>query len=199
MFTLLEAQGLPERLVGAESRLLGQHAALVPAAFVIPPDYEEGYYRQNNLPEQLGRLFAPIRPQRIDEDALEPLCERAQRLVQGYALLDDSVQQLYLALANAELSSGEVHLRRPGERRSERARPRPPGAEVLHALKRLWAADWSFEAVLERLETQGSPGLEARPVLLLRGKPGLPDPRLASELSVGRAWGNSAGLVGLEG
>ncbi len=205
MYTLPEAVGLPDHLVGAEARQLGQHADLVPAAFVIPPGVEEGFYRHNNLPFQLSAVFAPIRPQRINEDALEPLCLRATALILGSALLDDQVQQFYRALHNAGLESGEVHLRRPGalatssqSTQLETAHARAPGTEALHALKRLWASDWQFGAVLARLDTAESVALEARPVLVLRGEAGQPDARTADRLKVRRAWVNAHGLVGLE-
>ncbi|WP_424949713.1 hypothetical protein [Deinococcus sp.] len=198
MYTLIEAQSLPEGLVGAETRRLGRYADLLPAAFVIPSSFEEGFYRHNNLPAQLAALFAAVRPERIDEDALEPLCLRAGALILGSALLDDAVQGFYRALHQAELDSGPVHLRRPGERRVERAQARSPGAEVLHALKRLWADDWSFGAVLERLDVTRSVALEARAVLVLRGGAGQPDAELAARLKVEQAWVNPDGLVGLE-
>ena len=198
MYTLSEAQGLPEQLVGAESRWLGRYADLMPPAFVIPSGFEEGFYRHTNLPPQLSALFAAIRPQRIDEDLLEPLCVQAVALILGSALLDDQVQQLYLALRNAELGSGPVHLRRPGVRHSQLAQARVPGTEVLHALKRLWADDWTFVAVLDRLDTSGSVALEAAPVLVIRGDAGQPDAELATRLKATRAWMNAEGLVGLE-
>jgi hypothetical protein len=198
MYTLPEAQGLPEQLVGAESRWLGRCADLIPAAFVIPSRFEEGFYRHNNLPSQLSALFRGVRPQRIDEDALEPLCVQAVTLILGSALLDDQVQQLYIALRNAELASGPVHLRRPGVRPVQLAQARAPGAEVLHALKRLWADDWTFGAVLERLDTAGSVALEAAPVLVIRGDAGQPDAEMATRLKATRAWVNAEGLVGLE-
>ncbi|ULH16089.1 hypothetical protein MF271_05510 [Deinococcus sp. KNUC1210] len=126
MYSLLEAQSLPERLVGAETRLLGVYASRVPTAFVVPPTFEEGFYRHNNLPSQLSRMFAALRPQRIDEDLLETLCGQAQALVKGCALLDDSIQQFSRALHHAGLDSGSVHVRRPGARYTEYALARPP-------------------------------------------------------------------------
>ncbi len=207
MYTLSEAVSLPEHLVGAEVQRLGQHTDLVPAAFVIPPSFEEGFYRHNNLPFQLSAVFAPIRPQRIDEDTLEPLCLRARALILGSALLDDQVQQFYRALHNAGLESGPLHLRRPGilalatsgqPAQVETAHARAPGTEALHALKRLWASDWQFGAVLARLDTAGSVALEARPVLVLCGEAGQPDAQMADRLKVERAWVNAHGLVGLE-
>ncbi|MGY2893648.1 hypothetical protein [Deinococcus sp. UYEF24] len=198
MYTLSEAQGLPEQLVGAESRRLGRYADLMPPAFVIPSVFEEGFYRHNNLPPQLSALFATVRPQRIDEDLLEPLCWQAVALILGSALLDDQVQQLYRALRNAELDAGTVHLRRPGLRLSQLAQARAPGTEVLHALKRLWADDWTFAAVLDRLDTAGSVALEAAPVLVMRGDAGQSDAEMATRLKATRAWVNAEGLVGLE-
>lgn len=198
MYTLPEALTLPESLVGAESRRLGRHADLLPAVFVVPSGFEEAFYRQNNLPAQLSALFAPVHPARIDEDLLEPLCQRATALILGSALLDDSVQGFYRALRSAELNVGAVHLRRPGQRHSQQAQARAPGAEVLFALKRLWADDWTFGAVLGRLDTAGSVALEAEAVLVIRGDAGHLDPELAARLQVARAWVNAHGLVGLE-
>jgi hypothetical protein len=40
--------------------------------------------------------------------------------------------------------------------------------EVLLALKRLWAKDWQFDAVLKRLDGTGKIGLDARAVYLLQ-------------------------------
>ena len=197
MYTLAEAAGLEASAVGEEALLLARHAARLPSAFVLTPSFEEAFYRTANLPEQLGRLFAPLNPARLDEDALERLCEQAQRLVRGSSLLDDHVQLFYRALANAGLSDGPLHLRRPGERQAEAARSHPPGSEALQALKRLWARDWRFEAVLARLDAAGSVALEARAVLLLAGELGREDPALAAELSLQRAWVNGLGLVGV--
>ncbi|UWX64840.1 hypothetical protein [Deinococcus rubellus] len=197
MFTFPEAATLSEARVGLESHLLARFAARLPAAFVLEAAFEEAFYRRANLPEQLGKLFAAINPRRIDEDVLEGLCEKATSLVRTSALMDDSVQLLLRAVNNAGLSSGEFHLRRPGERRSESGGARPPGNAVLFALKRLWANDWQFEAVLARLDTLGSIALEARPVLIFAGPPGQPDPGLAEQLGAFEAWRSAAGLVGL--
>jgi hypothetical protein len=200
MYTLTEAVKLSQAEVGAESQALGQHPALLGRAFVIGAAFEEAYYRGANLPETLGRLFAVIRPDRIDEDALEPLCQQAQALVRTSALLDDHVQHLYRALHNSGLDSGELHLRRPsltsGQRRSEGAQLRPPGTAALHALKRLWASDWQLDEVIARLDLGGSVGLEARPTLVLGGPAGQLDPGLTAELGQ-PAWSNAGRLVGL--
>ena len=164
MLTFSEAARRPESEVGAETHRLaaqGVRGMLVPAAF------EEAYYLGVNLPEQLARLFAPVSPQRIDEDLLDALCGQAQTLVRGSSLSDDAVQLFYRALKNAGLDSGPLEVRRPGGPRCERAQVRPPGMAALHALKRLWAQDWIFEAVLARLDDTGGVGVDARPTLLL--------------------------------
>ncbi|GGJ60262.1 hypothetical protein [Deinococcus aquiradiocola] len=197
MYTLPETQALPAALVGTESQLLARHADLAAPAFVIPSTFEEAFYRHNNLPAQLAALFARIQPARIDEDALEPLCGQARALLLGAALLDDSVQTLYRALRNAGLDQGPLHLRRPGHAATQAALARPPGTEVLHALKRLWADDWSFGAVLARLDDTGTVGLDASPALVLRGPPGQADAALALQLGCRAALRNAYGLTGL--
>ena len=165
MLTLSEAARRPVTEVGQDTHRLaaqGTGGMLVPAAF------EEAYYLGVNLPEQLARLFAPVHPQRIDEDLLDDLCEQAQTLVRGSSLSDDAVQVFYRALKNAGLDSGPLELRRPDEPQREAAMVRPPGTAALHALKRLWAQDWAFDAVLSRLDDTGGIGVNARPTLLLR-------------------------------
>lgn len=172
MLSLSEAARRPESDVGAETHRLaaqGVSGMLVPAAF------EEAYYLGVNLPEQLARLFAPVLPTRIDEDLLDTLCEQAQALVRGHALSDDAVQLFYRALKNAGLDSGLLDVRRPDEPRSEQAQVRPPGLAALHALKRLWAQDWTLGAVLARLDDTGGVGVDARPTLLLPAGSRRPD------------------------
>ncbi|WP_291425793.1 hypothetical protein [Deinococcus sp.] len=195
MLTFAEAARRPEPEVGAELAQLaahGAHGMLVPAAF------EEAYYLNFNLPEQLGRLFSGINPARINEDTLEGLCEQAQQLVRTSVLINDAVQLFYRALGNAGLNTGTVHARRPGTRYAEEAaHVIPPGTAALHAVKRLWGRDWSFEQVLARLDNTGGIGIEARPTLLLAGPPGQPDAALAREYGVQTALVNHTGLVGL--
>ncbi|MDL2342813.1 hypothetical protein QOL99_01485 [Deinococcus sp. MIMF12] len=197
MLTLTEAARQPAAVVGAETHRLAAHAGRLPAGMVLPAAYEEAFYRENNLPEQLRRLFSGLNPARLDEDLLETLTPRAADLIRTSALSDDAVQIFYRALGNARLTGGNLHLRRPGERETETASAAAPGTAALHALKRLWARDWSFEAVLARLDGHGGVGLDARPVLLFAGEPGRPDSALAAELGVGTALVNSLGLVGL--
>lgn len=196
MYTFTETRLRPTPEVGEESQQLAHFPGQLAPGFVVGASFEEGFYRSNNLPEQLGRLFRTLNPRRLDEDELEGLCAQAGGLLRGSSLLDDQVQLFLRALANAGLADTALHLRRPGERTTECARTRPPGVEALHAMKRLWARDWSFEAVLARLDTAGSVALEARPTLLFAGEPGLENSALAAELGLGRAWTNALGLVG---
>ncbi|ACO47052.1 hypothetical protein DEDE109153_14295 [Deinococcus deserti] len=194
MLTIEEAAQHPVHEVGAETHRLAAHG--VPG-MLIPAGFEEAYYRYANLPEQLARLFRPVNPARIDEDLLEPLTDQAQNLIRTSFLVDDAVQVFYRALGNAGLANGELHARRPGIQHTQTARVTPPGTAALHAVKRLWAQDWTFEAVLERLDMTGSVALEARPTLLLAGPPGLQDPACASALGVAVALVGPDGLVGL--
>lgn len=197
MLTFTEAARQPAAVVGAETHRLAAHAGRLSAGMVVPASYEEAFYRGNNLPEQLRRLFSALNPARLDEDLLETLAPRAAELIRTSALSDDAVQLFYRALGNARLTEGKLHLRRPGERETETVQLTPPGTAALHALKRLWARDWTFESVLSRLDEHGTVGLEARPVLVVAGAAGRPDPALAAELGVGTALVNGHGLVGL--
>ncbi|ALW89576.1 hypothetical protein [Deinococcus actinosclerus] len=141
---------------------LGTPGVIVPAAF------EEAFYRDGNLPEQLRRLFAPIRPARIDEDALEPLAARAQALIRTSYLMDDAVQIFYRTLARANFQPGaRLLVRRPDDGGgAEEVAFVPPGTAALQAVKRVWARDWTFGAVLGRLDDSGSVALETRATLL---------------------------------
>ncbi|MEW6422755.1 MAG: hypothetical protein AB1511_13675 [Deinococcota bacterium] len=197
MLTLAEAARFPDFEVGAETHRLAAHPDRVPAAMLLPAAFEEEFYRRANLPEQLSRLLTSVNPARLDEDVLEELAGQAQTLVRTSSLLDDAVQLFYRALGNAGLGAGEIHVRRPGGWEVEAARVTPPGTAALHAVKRLWARDWTFGALLARLDDTGSIGLEARPTLLLAGPPGRPDAVLAAELGTEVALVNGLGLVGL--
>lgn len=195
MLTFAEALDRPASEVGAETHRLAEH--FVPG-MLVPASFEESYYRNFNLPEQLRLIFRDINPYRVNEDELEGLCEKAQSLMRSSVLVDDAVQVFYRALKNAGLQGGEVHARRPGELYAETAqRVLPPGTAVLHAMKRLWAHDWTFDNVLRRLDDTGGIGVDARPTLLLAGLPGVQDERQAQALGVTTALVNATGLVGL--
>ncbi|GGR54579.1 hypothetical protein GCM10008959_15410 [Deinococcus seoulensis] len=198
MLSFAEAARNPT-LHGDEPARLARHGV---SGLLIPATFEESFYRLNNLPERLSRLFSSIRPARIDEDALEPLTAQAQALIRTSYLLDDAAQQFHRALRAAALDHAPLHARRPGTLHAESAPHQPPGTHAsgtaaLHAVKRLWATDWSFDAVLERLDSAGSVGLNARPTLLLPGPPGRNDPTRAAQLGETTALVNEHGLTGL--
>ncbi|MFK7601161.1 hypothetical protein ACI3L1_02995 [Deinococcus sp. SM5_A1] len=194
MLTFEEAARRGADRVGAEVvRLAAQDVR----GMLVPPEFEEAFYRSVNLPEQLGRLFAPINPRRVDEDVLEDLTARAEALIRTSFLMDDAVQIFYRALGNAGLDRGAVHVRRPGLLSTEEAQVMPPGTAALQAVKRLWTSDWAFGAVLVRLDETGGVGLDARPTLIFPGLTGTPDPVMAEALGMGTAWVNETGLVGL--
>ena len=153
-----EATHLPVALVGTEVGALTKSRG-----FVFTSLGEEQFYLSNNLPEQLRELFKPLNPRRLDEDLLEVLSKKAQKKVLDAILLEDFVAFAYTAFKNVGLE-GRFYLRRPLDKHLEPASNR---REMLLALKRLWAFDWSFEQVLERLDETGSVGLDARAVYVL--------------------------------
>ena len=155
-----ESLQLPVELVGAEAKTLAQQS---PRGFLYTSLAEEQFYLSNNLPEQLRDLFRPLNPRRLDEDLLETLSGRAHKLVLDAIMLEDFVSMSYTAFKNVALQ-GAFHLRRPGEQHKEAASDR---RGMLLALKRVWAFDWSFDRVLERLEEAGKIGLDARAVYVL--------------------------------
>ncbi len=157
--TFSEALTLPSTQVGLEVKNL-----LTQTGFVITARAEEQFYVSNNLPENLREIFKPINPRRLDEDLLEVLCKRAEKRILEATLLEDFISQVYTAFDNSHFSSG-LTLRRPSEKNVETAMTK---RQVLLALKRLWARDWQFEALLKRLDSTGKIGLEARAVYLLQ-------------------------------
>jgi hypothetical protein len=153
LYSFPEAARLSPDLVGAEAAKLVQVKG-----FVFTSLAEEQFYLSNNLPEQLRDLFKPLNPRRLDEDLLEVLSKKAQRLVLDAILLEDFVAFAYTAFKNVSLE-GRFHLRRPGGTHLEPGKDR---REMLLALKRLWAFDWSFDEVLGRVDDSGGVGLDAR-------------------------------------
>jgi hypothetical protein len=147
-------------MVGAEAKTLAKQS---PRGFVYTSLAEEQFYLSNNLPEQLRELFKPLNSRRLDEDLLETLTGRAHKLVLDAIMLEDFVSMSYTAFKNVALT-GTFHLRRPNDKHTEAASDR---RGMLLALKRVWAYDWSFERVLERLDKSGKIGLDARAVYVL--------------------------------
>lgn len=133
----------------------------VPVApiLVVPAAAEERFYRLNNLVPQLEALFRGVDPANPDEDDLEEFAPDALALFKNHFLLDEFIDLFYDAL---HALPGSMRVRRPGRAGVTSVSGRP----ALVALKDTWAADWSFEALEERLKRTPSFALEARPVLL---------------------------------
>jgi hypothetical protein len=204
-----ESIKLPPALVGLEAQHLGRLAPnAVAPGFVWMTQGEEQFYLTNNLPEQLREIFRPFNPRRLDEDALELACERAQKLVRESYLLEEFVAQSYTALSNVGIE-GQLHVRREFSDRRHGSHPAllETGENrrgALLALKRVWAQDWSFEAVLERLDATGTIGVDARPCLVFPGPGGTIDATRSGAVSGvlgtslrARVWDGR--IVGLEG
>jgi hypothetical protein len=151
-----EALTMPVQVVGAQAKKL---ALSNTKGFVFTARAEEQFYLTNNLPEQLRLIFASINPRRLDEDLLELHCKRAVKLVLDSYLLEDFIAQSYLALKNSKLEGGQMILRRPDSKLLEPASDR---RAALIALKRVWSHDWTFDAVLKRLDSKGKVGIDAR-------------------------------------
>jgi hypothetical protein len=151
-----EAINMPVQLVGTEVIKL---AASNAAGFVFTARAEEQFYLTNNLPEQLGLIFAGINPRRLDEDLLELQSKKALKLLLDSYLLEDFISQSYLAMKNAKLEGGQMILRRPDSKKLE---PASDKRSALIALKRVWSHDWAFDALVKRLDSKGKVGIDAR-------------------------------------
>lgn len=154
-----EALRLPTQSVGAEIQKLQSQKG-----FVLTALSEEQFYVSNNLPENLRELFKPINPRRLDEDLLYELTSCAQKRLLEATLLEDFIGQVYTAFDNSHFTVA-LTLRRPNDKHLE---PVKNKREVLLGLKRLWAQDWSYEAVLLRLDQNGKIGIDARAAYLLQ-------------------------------
>lgn len=126
---------------------------------LVPPSSQEYFYRYGNLVSQLSDLFLGVDPADPDEDDLEERAPAAMSLITGSYLLDEVVDGFYETVSTLP---EHRRVRRPGnaglEARGDRA--------SLLALKRIWAADWSFESLAQRLKQHSSFRLEAEPVLV---------------------------------
>ena len=126
---------------------------------VVPASLEEHFYRLNNLPEQLSKLFSKINFKRPDEDAIEDLAPQAQDLIKRHYFLDEIIDMLYATLTPLP---NQVVIRRPQENGIIALNGRP----ALMALKNIWAQNWSFENLLERIEKISSIAITERPVMI---------------------------------
>lgn len=148
----------------AELRALADLAAAgVPLAplIVVPSAFEERFYRWNNLPDQLVRVFQDVDPRDPDEDDVEEAAPEAAALVAQHYLLDEFVDAFYDAIAALP---DRLTVRRSGGHGAEEvaARGRPTLLAVKHAFQR----DWSVDAVMERLGRGASIALEARALVV---------------------------------
>ncbi len=157
-----ESLKMPVQLVGLEAQKLAASQTL---GFVFTARAEEQFYLTNNLPEQLRNIFTNINPRRIDEDLLELHSKRAVKLVIDSYLLEDFISQGHIAMKNAKLEGGKVTLRRPDSKLLELA---DNNRNALIALKKVWAHDWQFDAVLKRLDSSGKVGIDAQATYVLK-------------------------------
>jgi hypothetical protein len=150
------------RLRAAELKALhtlySEGYALAPIV-VIPAAVEERFYRLNNLPEQLQTLFEQVNQQDPDEDDIEELAPEAMQLFKTHYLLDEFIDTFYQAI---EPLPDTLQVRRAGMAGDSVVKGRP----ALLAVKDLWASEWTFEALMDRLEHRHTIALEARPVIL---------------------------------
>lgn len=151
---------------------------------VLPSAIEESFYRLNNLPRRLARLYQGLDPYDPDEDILEEAEGAAMQLVTESYLLDDVIDAIYASLTGM---NGPLVVRRPGSHGEAVTGARA----ALLAVKRAYRDDWGARAVLERLALSGRLGVEARPVLL-HGVDAPGAPVSAVEYVIGEALGAQA-------
>lgn len=125
----------------------------------LPAAIEESFYRLNNLPPRLARLYQGLDPLDPDEDILEEAEPTAMRLLGESYLLDDLIDAVYSSLAALP---DEVVVRRAGQEGEVVGSRR----DALLAIKRAFRDDWTVTSVLDRLAVEGRLGVEARPVLV---------------------------------
>ncbi|MEZ0349130.1 MAG: hypothetical protein ABWJ90_11630 [Thermus sp.] len=134
---------------------------------------EEEFFRLNNLPERIGRLFQGVFGVRVDEERLLLAAEEAKRAVRESYLLPERAEAFLEALRGR----GPFLLRRAGE---GEAHPASTPQEALFALKRLWAGAFRVEAVLARYPDLLPPFV---PVLVQEAGPPEEDPFLSLDLA----------------
>ncbi len=134
---------------------------------------EEEFFRLNNLPERIERLFQGVFGVRIDEERLVWAAEEAMRAVRESYLLPERAEAFLAALRGR----GPFLLRREGK---GEAHPAPTPQEALFALKRLWAGAFRVESILERYPALLPP---FTPVLVQEAGPPEEDPFLSLDLA----------------
>ncbi len=136
-----------------------QHHYAVSPTLIVHASLEEHYYKLNNLPAQLSRLFKHVNLQNPDEDDIEELEPVALALFKKHFLLDEDIDKFYEAL---QTLGNKVCLRSPSKKGKSFSKGRP----TLIALKEHWASNWTFNAIMDRLENNQSIAVEASPVLI---------------------------------
>lgn len=155
---LTEAEVAAEPEVLAMQRLL---TAGMPCGWlVVPAALEERFYRFTNLPARLREAFVGVDPNDPDEDLVEEAAEAAAEAIAQSFLLDEAIDAFYAGL---EGLASTVVVRRAGVGPSPTA---ARGRPALLAWKRLYADDWSVDAVMARLRARRSLALDARPVVV---------------------------------
>lgn len=146
--------------LGAMARL--ERAGMRLGVVVFPGTIEDAYYRLNNLPARLARLYRGLDPLDPDEDILEEAEGAAMGLLSESYLLDDLIDAVYASL---EALPAEVEVRRPGATGVTVTGAR----SALLAIKRTFRQDWRADAVMARLAENGRLGVEARPIVVHEG------------------------------
>jgi len=140
-------------------RTLADSGFPVTPLVVVPARAQEFFYQLNNLGERVTQVFEGIDLGDPDDEDIEDLAPLAQELVTGHYLLDEFVDAFYDACRPLVQ---ERTARRPGREGVACSGDR----ESLLAVKQLWAADWEFEAVWQRLMRGDRVLPPPRPVLL---------------------------------
>src|SRR5690606_16677829 len=105
--------------LGVMARL--EEAGVALGVVVLPSAIEDAFYRLNNLPPRLARLYQGLDPRDPDEDIVEEAEQAAVALLSGSYLLDDLIDAIYASLAALP---EVVEVRRPGARGSAVTGPR---------------------------------------------------------------------------
>lgn len=139
---------------------LQRHGLLVAPTLIVPALAEEWFYGLNNLPAQLSALFTDVDPRDPDEDDIEERAPQAEALLMQHYLLDEFIDLFY---ARTTTFPPQLRLRRPA---SGTGRTATRGRPSLLALKQLWADEWTFDALMHRLEHEQTIAPRARPILV---------------------------------
>lgn len=141
---------------------------------VIPASLEEHFYKLNNLPAQLNKLFSGFNLKRADEDDIEDLSLKAQALIKKHYFLDEIIDMLYAAI---QPLADRLVVRRPGQKGLTVLNGRP----TLLAIKDIWVNDWAFEALSQRIEKNSSIALNEGP-MIIQNAGGTPNPEQSQKV-----------------